>query len=124
MSTAFPSFEVPNGDLNETIGFLSFGNEGWGRLYGESYGKFENDQALIHQGLQISVAKRLLDARRKPYLAISHKNHEKPEKYTFSHKQSRISKLARKLPSGPQTYDFSKVSKKIKLRRLLSESTK
>jgi hypothetical protein len=40
-----------------------------------------------------SVAKRLLGARRKPYLAISHKNHEKPEKYTFSRKQSRISNM-------------------------------
>ena len=62
-----------------------------------------------------SVAKRLLGARRKPYLAISHKNHEKPEKYTFSRKQSRISKLARKLPSGPQTYDFAKVLSKYNL---------
>ena len=38
-----------------------------------------------------SVVKRLFDACRKPYLAISHKIHKKPEKYTFSHKQSRIS---------------------------------
>ena len=52
VSSAFPSFEIPKNRENSSFGYVSFGNVGWGRGYGQSYGYFKQNKALIHQGLQ------------------------------------------------------------------------
>ena len=104
VSTAFPSFDVPNGEFNETIGFLSFGNEGWGRLYGESYGKFENDQALIHQGLQSGPF--LLFDTSGNSLVVSSANHHMVHQFSapYSHDFNQTDKISNDGPSPRRIY--------------------